>query len=125
PPRHQAACGNLRLSGWPGPPLQQRPGVIEDQPVLVDVGAVVGAGGDVAYADVQILQRAALYGVANIQIPLPLLALEAQTGIDVIPPDIAHRGRQTRYTQRSEVVVVAHLPGAFVRSGELVGRHLV
>src|SRR5690606_12455882 len=103
--RRSAVTSDCR--GGPGPPLQQRPGVIEDQPVFVDVGAVVGAGGDVAQADVQILQRAALHGVANIQIPLPLLALEAQTGIDVIAPDIAHRGRQTRYTQRSEVVVVA------------------
>src|SRR5690554_1423683 len=104
---------------------EKRPGVVEDQPVLIDVGAVVGAGGNIADADIQVLQRAALHGVADIQIPLPLLALETHTGIDVITPDITHRGHQPRHTQRSEVVVVAYLPGALVGPGKFVGRYLV
>src|SRR5690606_29903790 len=36
-------------------PLQQLPGVVEDQPVLVDIGAVVGARNDIARTYVEAL----------------------------------------------------------------------
>src|SRR5690606_34462962 len=67
---------------------EKRPGVVEDHPVLIAVGEVVRADGNIRDADIQALHPADLHGLADIQSPPPLLDLETPTGIDVITPDI-------------------------------------
>ncbi|MNN27596.1 hypothetical protein D3C81_1411360 [compost metagenome] len=66
-----------------------------------------------------------MHGVADVQVAFAVLAFEALAGVDVVAGDVAQRTGQARHAEGLEVVVVAHLPGALVGKGELVGRHFV
>ena len=62
-------CGNP-----PCQPLQQDPGVTQDQAILIDVRTVVRARHGIAHADSQAFQDPALHRVAKIEIALMLPA---------------------------------------------------
>src|SRR5690606_17079531 len=61
-----------------------------------------------------------------IGIALPFLAFTAATGdFDVVTGDVAGHEGQAGYADAGEVVIVAHLPGAFLDVGEVVDLHEV
>src|SRR5690606_17937581 len=101
-------------------------GITENQTVLVEIVGEIGANGGVTPFQPQILQRTVLHHVGNIGIAFPLLSFTATAGdFDVVTGDIAGHEGQAGYADTGEVVVVAHLPGAFLDVGEVVDLHEV
>lgn len=107
------------------PALKQLPAITQQQPVLIDIGPVIRPRHHIAHLDPQPAQRPGLDHVADIQVALPVLALKALAGVDVVAADITHGAGQAGQAAGGEVVVVAQLPGAFVGVGELVSWHFV
>src|SRR5690606_30449221 len=116
-----------RLSeSCPGPAPGQRPSedaqwVFDERPNLVEIRPYVGAGAvdGVAQAQVQILGRTTLDGVADLVEDLALGAVVVVASIDVVTAYIGELVAQTRHAVLGEVQLVAGLPGALVLQVEV------
>src|SRR5690606_36973423 len=116
---------NRRAFSWRDG-LPERQGVAEDQAVLVQVVAEVGAGGGVAPRDAEVLQRAILEHVGDVGVAFPFLAFgQAGTAVDVVAGQVAGHEGQAGNAEGGEVVVVAGLPGLLVLEGEVADLHEV
>src|SRR5690606_16349581 len=124
--RKPAEAGFLLTGPQSGIPfLHQRNGVADDQTVLVDIliAVIAAAIGTVTPFDTEVLQGAFLENVADVGVTLPFFAIPAST--KVVAGYIASHEGQARNAHGSEVVIIARLPGLFVRVGKACAQHYI
>ncbi|MNC29079.1 hypothetical protein D3C75_773160 [compost metagenome] len=100
------------------PCLKQRQAVAEDQAVFIQVAAGIATQAGVTPGNAQPLEWAALQGVVDAQVALPLFAITGG-GIDVVAAEISDHGLETRHAKRDEVIAVLGQPGALAGTEEL------
>ena len=91
--------------------LPERQCVAENHAGFVDITAEVAAHRGVAHLHAEVLQRPALDYIGDVGVALPLFTFCAACQVDVVTGHVTSHQAQPGDTRRSEVIVVADLPG--------------
>ncbi|SOP99541.1 hypothetical protein CFBP4215_02625 [Pseudomonas syringae pv. syringae] len=86
---------------------QEPPGVGQNQPVFIDVAAIVRPRHDVSQPYTQSAQGSASKCIANVQVPFGFSTFVTGTRSDIVARDITDRRCETSNAHRCKVIVIA------------------